>query len=404
MITTKRILAEVKGYPRFVKLLMVPVSAGAIAILLRFMFGLGAITNLNDLYPWGLWIGWDVVTSVPLAAGAFIIGAIVHCFRIKRLEALVRPSIVTGFLGYFLVCMGLLIDLGQPQRCWHVFVYPNLHSPMLEVALCVMTYTTVVLLEFLSPVCEKFGFRIPLRLLRHAEMPLVVLGAAIATLHQSSIGTFFLIAVDKLHNLWYNPILPLLFWISAIFTGLSMVMIEAIMVHRHLGQPDETDLLAVLTRIISWFLAIYLVLKVYALIFLSHRPLFDRPVLTALFLMEIGAGVVIPMLLFFWKRSRTNSRLQLWAASLVVLGLALNRFNVSMFGLIQRNQEIYYPSFLESVVTLGIISTEVLLFFVIARYFPIFEHHPEAVGHQPDGFRKTQNSPTPALVASQVKE
>jgi len=379
VITTRLILAEVKGYPRFIKLLMVPVSAGAIAVLLRFMFGLGAITNLDDLYPWGLWIAWDVVTSVPLAAGAFIIGAIVHCFRIKKLEPLVRPSIVTGFLGYFLVCVGLLIDLGQPQRAWHVFVYPNLHSPMLEVALCVMTYTGIVFLEFLSPVCEKFGLRIPLRLLRHVQMPLVVLGVAIPTLHQSGIGTFFLIAVDKLHNLWYNPILPLLFWTSAIFSGLSMVMIEAIMVHRHLRQPDETDLLAVLTRIISWFLAIYLVLKVYALLFLSHGPLFDRPVLTALFLVEMGVGVVIPMVLFFRQRIRTDDRLQLWAATMVVVGLALNRFNVSMFGLIQRNQEIYYPSFLESLVTLGIISAEVILFFLVARYFPIFEHHTEAV-------------------------
>jgi Ni/Fe-hydrogenase subunit HybB-like protein len=103
---------------------------------------------------------------------------------------------------------------------------------MFEVALCVMSYTTVALLEFLPSVCEKFGFHLPLRLLRTLELPLIVLGAAIATLHQSTIGTFFLIAVDKLHNLWYTPILPLLFWISAVFTGMCIIIIDAVMVHQ----------------------------------------------------------------------------------------------------------------------------------------------------------------------------
>ena len=206
MTALRRIRQEVDDYHPFLKLLILLVGAGAAAGIARFIFGLGATTNLSDTYPWGLWISFDVVTSVPLAAGAFVLGAIVHCFHIKKLEPLIRPAIVTGFLGYSLVCIGLLLDLGQPQRGWHVFAYPNLHSPMFEVALCVMSYTTVALLEFLAPVCEKFGIHVPLRVLRTIEMPLIVLGAAIATLHQSTIGTFFLIAVDKLHNLWYSPI------------------------------------------------------------------------------------------------------------------------------------------------------------------------------------------------------
>ena len=239
-------------------------------------------------------------------------------------------------------------------------------------------------------VCEKFGFHVPLRLLRAIEMPLIVLGAAIATLHQSTIGTFFLIAVDKLHNLWYNPILPLLFWTSAIFTGMCIIIIEAVMVHRYLDQPDETELLATLTRIIPWFLGIYLCLKVFALVFLSARPLFDRPVLTTLFAAEMILGVIVPLILFMGKRIRTNSSLQLRAASMVVFfGLVLNRFNVSMFGMIQANQQIYYPSFLESVVTVGIIAAHILFFAVVARYFPIFEHHPEEVDYSiPDHFRR----------------
>jgi Ni/Fe-hydrogenase subunit HybB-like protein len=404
MTALRLIRAEVRDYHPFLKLLILLVGAGAIAGIARFVFGLGATTNLSDTYPWGLWISFDVVTSVPLAAGAFVLGAIVHCFHIKKLEPLVRPAIVTGFLGYSLVCIGLLLDLGQPQRGWHVFAYPNLHSPMFEVALCVMSYTTVALLEFLAPVCEKFGFHVPLRVLRTIELPLIVLGASIATLHQSTIGTFFLIAVDKLHNLWYSPILPLLFWISAVFTGMCIIIIEAVMVHRYLKQPDETELLATLTKIIPWFLGIYLCLKIYALLFLSARPLFDRPVLTVLFLAELVLGIIVPLILFMGKRIRTDGSLQLCAASMVVFfGLILNRFNVSMFGMIQPNQQIYYPSFLESVVTVGIIAAHILFFALIARYFPIFEHHPETVDYDiPDHFQKIEKHPVAEETAASV--
>jgi len=392
MTAVRKIVTEIQDFHIFLRILIVLVTAGLIAAIARFTFGLGATTNLSNVYPWGLWVSFDVVTSVPLAAGAFVLGAIVHCFHIKKLEPLVRPAIVTGFLGYSLVCIGLLLDLGQPHRGWHIFAYPNLHSPMFEVALCVMSYTTVALLEFLAPVFEKFGLHLPLRFLRTLELPLIVLGAAIATLHQSTIGTFFLIAVDKLHNLWYNPILPLLFWISAVFTGMCIIIIEAVMVHRYLDQPDETELLATLARIIPWFLGIYLVLKIYALFFLSERPLFDRPGLTALFAIEMVAGIIIPLIMFLHKRIRKDSTMQLRAAGLVVMfGLVLNRFNVSMFGMIQKDQQIYYPSAIETVVTVGIIAAHILFFAVVARYFPIFEHHPEGADYAiPDGFRRVK--------------
>ncbi len=210
MTVARRIANEVKGYHGFIKFLILLVAVAAVASLARFIFGLGATTNLNDTYPWGLWISFDVVTAVPLAAGAFTLGAIVHVFHIKKLEPLVRPAIVTGFLGYSLVSIGLLLDLGQPHKGWHVLRYWNTESPMFEVSMCVMAYSTVLFLEFLSPVAERFGWHFPLRVLRWLEMPLVIAAAAISTLHQSTLGTFFLIAVDKLHNLWYNPLLPLL--------------------------------------------------------------------------------------------------------------------------------------------------------------------------------------------------
>ena len=385
----KVISEEIERSPRFIKFLFLLVLAAAVAGLLRLVFGLGATTNLSDLYPWGLWISFDVVTAVPLAAGAFTLGVVAHVCNIKRLEPLVRPAIVTGFLGYSLVCVGLFLDLGQPQRFWHTLVYANLHSPMFEVSICVMCYTTVLFLEFLQPVAEKFGWHIPLRILRTLEIPFAIAAASISTLHQSSLGTFFLSAVDKLHHLWYNPLLPVLFWLSALFTGLSIVIVEATAVHRYMGQPEESDLTAVLAGIIPWLLGIYLAVKILTLVFLSGRPLFDRPLLAVLFTVEMVIGVILPLLIFLRRENRKNPKMQYAGALLVIAGLILNRFNVSMFGMIQRDQKIYYPSLIESVVTLGILAAHILLFYLIARYFPIFEHHSEAMDFStPDRIRK----------------
>ncbi len=391
MTAARIVMNEIKGYHRFIKFLMVLVGAAALASAVRFIFGLGATTNLNDLYPWGLWISFDVVTAVPLAAGAFTIGVVAHVCHIKKLEPLVRPAIVTGFLGYSLVCVGLLLDLGQPQRGPYVLFNWNVHSPMFEVSMCVMAYTTVLFLEFLHPVSERFGWHIPLRLLRTLELPFAIVAAMISTLHQSTLGTFFLIAVDKLHNLWYNPLLPLQFWLSAIFTGLSIVIFEASLVHKYMGQPDESDLLATLTKIIPWIMGIYMLVKVYALAFLSHGQLFDRPVLTVLFSVEMIVGVLIPFAMFLTRRIRTDKQMQLRAASLVIIGLILNRFNVSMFAMHQPGQPVYFPNFIESVVTIGIIAAHILFFVLVAKYFPIFEHHPEATDYTiPDHFRKIE--------------
>jgi len=388
MTAAQVVVKEVKGYHWFVKFMIFLVVLGAVAALARFVLGLGATTNLNDTYPWGLWVSFDVVTAVPLAAGAFTLGAIVHCFNIKKLEPLVRPAIVTGFLGYSLVCVGLLLDLGQPQRGWHVLYYWNLHSPMFEVSMCVMAYTTVLFLEFLSPVAEKFGWNIPLRILRWLEMPLVILAASISTLHQSSLGTFFLIAVDKLHNLWYNPLLPLLFWVSAICTGMCIIIVEATATHKWMGQPNEGILLRTLAKILPWTLGLYISLRIYSLVALSARPLFDNPLLTLLFAIEFCVGFVLPFFMFTFKDVRNSDTLRGTAATLVVCGLILNRFNVSMFGMMDTSH-VYYPSLIESLVTIGIITAHILFFVLIAKYFPIFEHHPETVDYSiPDSFGK----------------
>jgi len=247
--------------------------------------------------------------------------------------------------------------------------------------MCIMLYTTVLLLEFLPPVAERFGWRVSLRLLRWLEMPLAIAAAAISTLHQSSLGTFFLIAVDKLHSLWYNPLLPLLFWVSAISSGMCIIILEATACHKWMDEPNEGDLLQTLSKILPWTLGVYLALRVYSLVFLSEGPFFDRPWLILSFLLEFTVGFLLPFVMFCMQSVRQHDGRRGLAAGLVVFGLVLNRFNVSMFGMMDPLNP-YFPTAIESLVTLSIIAAHILFFVLIARYFPIFEHHPETVDYR----------------------
>src|SRR5947209_11513609 len=173
-------------------------AAGLYATVLRFTQGLGRATNLNDQFPWGIWIGFDVLCGVMLAAGGFTLTAAVHIFNIKRLRPIVRPTVLTAFLGYVLVCIALIYDLGRPYRIWHPLIMRNPHSVMFEVAYCVMLYTTVLALEFSPIVFEHFGLHKPLRIVKKVMWIFIILGVLLSTLHQSSLGTLYLIMPNKL--------------------------------------------------------------------------------------------------------------------------------------------------------------------------------------------------------------
>ena len=177
-------------------------AAGFYGTLVRFTQGLGQSTNLNDQFPWGIWVGFDVLCGVMLAAGGFTLTAAVHIFNIKRLHPIVRPTVLTAFLGYLLVSVALLFDLGRPYRIWHPLIMRNPHSVMFEVAYCVMLYTTVLSLEFAPIVLERFNLQKPLKIIRGALIPIVILGVILSTLHQSSLGTLYLIMPEKLHPFW----------------------------------------------------------------------------------------------------------------------------------------------------------------------------------------------------------
>ena len=240
---------------------LVIMVAGIYCTFLRFFRGLGASTNLSDQFPWGLWIGFDVMCGVMLAAGGFTLTAAVEIFNIKRFHSIVRPTILTAFLGYLLVCAALMYDLGLPWNIWHPLIMRNPHSVMFEVAYCVMLYTTVLALEFSPIVLEHFKLQRALKIVRSVMVVFVILGVLLSTLHQSSLGTLYLIMPNKLHPFWYSPLLPVFFFLSAIAVGLAMTIFESSMSSKYFGRELELPILRDLGRVLVVVLALYGILK-----------------------------------------------------------------------------------------------------------------------------------------------
>ncbi|HET7292696.1 MAG TPA: Ni/Fe-hydrogenase cytochrome b subunit [Vicinamibacteria bacterium] len=370
------------GFWAYVFALLLLLLVGVTA--LRFSRGLGATTNLSDRFPWGLWIGFDVLCGVGLAAGAFTLTSVVHLFNLRRFEPIVRPTVLTAFLGYAFVIVALLFDLGQPWRIWHALVFWNPRSVMFEVAWCVMLYTTVLALELSPVVFERFRLAGPQRLMRGVYTPLVIVGVILSTLHQSSLGSLYLIVPSKLHPLWYSPLLPFYFFISAIGAGLGMVVIESHLSGRAFGRRLEMHLLEPLGR------AMVVVLGVYGLLrFLALRrngalaELLAPGYEASMFLLEVGLGVVLPVVLLSLPRIRRSERGLVASAFLAILGFVMNRLNVAVTGMERAAGMRYLPSWMEVAVSVGLVAVGFAVFALAARHLPIFPEAAEAAA-EPD--------------------
>jgi Ni/Fe-hydrogenase subunit HybB-like protein len=347
--------------------------SGLYATWMRVVYGLGGVTNLSDKFPWGLWIGFDVLCGVGLAAGGFTLVAIVHIFNIERYKPILRPAILTAFLGYSLVVVALLYDLGRPDRIWHPLIMWNPHSVMFEVAWCVTLYTTVLFLEFIPVVLERFGWHKPLGWIHNISVPLMIAGVLLSTLHQSSLGSLYLIVPEKLYPLWYSPILPLMFYISAIAVGLAMTIFESWHSSRAFGRALELPLLASMARVLAVLMSTYLWIR---FLDLAHRRAF--PLLlrnrteTWLFALEI-ALLAVPTVLLYRRKVRMSPGALYACAVMVIFGFIANRLNVAITGMEAGSGAHYIPRWTEVAVTLSIVGAGFAIFRVIAEYFPIFE-------------------------------
>ena len=385
-------------------LLWLMVGVGGVITVLRYARGLGAVTNLSDRFPWGLWVGFDIMCGVALAAGGFTVAGLVYVLHLERYHPLVRPAIVTGFLGYLLVIAALLVDLGRPYRIWHALIMWNPHSVMFEVAWCVMLYTLVLSLEFGQVVLDRLGRTLLLRMTRMALPPLVIAGVILSTLHQSSLGALFLIVPGKLHALWYTPMLPVLFFLSALAVGLAMVTVESSVSSRVFGRSLELPQLRGLGTGTAHALTLYLVVKVADLVARGAWPLaFQATVEAAMFALEVGVGVVVPLVLLSHPHTRRSARTIGIAAGLAVLGVVLNRLNVGVTGMLASSGARYVPSWMEVQITLAIVAAGVLAYLWISEHLPIFRTEGRAAEFADEGLIGV-GPPGPVPVAGTAAE
>jgi Ni/Fe-hydrogenase subunit HybB-like protein len=352
-------------------------------IVYRFVFGLGAVTNLSQDNPWGLWIGLDVLSGVALAAGGFTVAAIVYLFRMKKYRPIVRPAILTGFLGYLLVVIGLLVDLGRPWKLPVPIVYSfGTTSVMFEVAWCVCLYTIVLALEFMPPVFEWLGFTIARAWAVRMTIGATVLGVMLSTLHQSSLGALFLLAPAKIHPLWYSPFIPIFFFVSAVIAGLSMVIVESSLSHRvfnHQTDPGARasldDLTFGLARGASAVLFAYFFLRLQGLADSGRWDLLNTPY-GHWFLFEVIGFVLVPCFLYAAGVRRRQIGLVRGTAAWTVLGVVVNRLNISVVAMNWNLAERYVPHWMEVVTSVTIVTIGILMFRWIVNRMPVLRAHP----------------------------
>ncbi len=373
----------------FVLILLTLMGIAFVVAMVRYIYGIGAISNLGNSYPWGFWISFDLFTGVAIGSGAFVMAAMVYIFELKEFQPLLKPSVLTGFLGYIMVVIALLVDLGHPERIWYMMIHMNGTSVLLEIGLCVMSYLTVLAIEFAPVVFEGLKWQKFAHLIHKFIMPFVILGVVLSTLHQSSLGSLLLIQPAKLYPLWWTPILPILFFISAVSIGLAMIIFESSVSSRYFHRGLETHLLEKLARAIPIVLAIYLIVRFSQLTLAGDlKYLFTSGLLSILFWTEIIIGSVIPLILFSIKRMRQSPNGLLIGSIILLVGMILDRFDVSWFAVRHPDPMSYIPTFMASNVhyipslpeiflSVGIFSAGILAFGLAAKYLPLFENEEE---------------------------
>lgn len=359
---------------------------GLIVTALRFTKGLATVTNLSDYNPWGIWIGFDLMVGVALAAGGYVTSSAVYLFGMKKYHSAVRPAILTGFLGYALVVLALHYDVGQPWRLPYPFiVQQGTTSLLFEVAACVALYLTVLFLEFSPAALEWFGLKKARQLAVRFTLILTIFGVVLSTLHQSSLGALFLIAPSKLHPLWYSSYLPIYFFISSIIAGLSMVIFEGTLAHRYYAHKmdpvhlEEKDQVALgFGKAASFVLAGYFIIKVIGISAGNHWHLLGTSY-GIWFLVELLGFVGLPCFLYALGVREKNLVLIRWTAVLTVIGVVLNRLNVSLiaFNWHLPSSERYFPHWMEIVISAFIVTIGLVAYRFIVSKMPIFYEHPD---------------------------
>jgi Ni/Fe-hydrogenase subunit HybB-like protein len=378
--------------PEYLKSLFTPGNAvfalilavGIPTVIYRFAYGIGAASHLTQANPWGIWIGLDVMSGVALAAGGFTVATAVYVLGLEDYHPIVRPAVLTGFLGYLFAVIGLCADLGRPWKLPVPMVYSyGTGSVMFEVGWCVALYLTVLALEFSPAAFEWLGLKKAREWMIRMTLGLTILGLCLSTLHQSSLGALFLMMPHRVHPLWYSGFVPIFFFVSAIIAGLSMVIVESALSHRvfksqiKAHDPGQHDRLTLgLARGAAIVLFAYFFLKLQGLVDSGRFDLLLTPY-GYWFMFEMFGFILGPAFLYAVAVRRQNPRMARWVAGWVVLGIVVNRLNLSVITFNWNAPERYYPGFLEIMVSVTIITIGILAFRWIVNRMPVLYEHPD---------------------------
>jgi len=366
------------------------VVVGLIITVIRFTQGLGATTNLSDYNPWGIWIGFDLLVGVALAAGGYVTSAACYIFGLKRFHSAVRPAILTGFLGYALVVLALHYDVGRPWRLPYPFIVQSGTTSLLfEVAACVALYLSVLFIEFTPAALEWLGLKRARSIVVKLTLVLTIFGVVLSTLHQSSLGALFLIAPSKLHPLWYSPYLALYFFVSSIVAGLSMVIFEGSLAHKHFHDKmdaehlREADGVALsFAKAAAWVLAGYFIIKVIGIAQTNAWGYLGTGY-GLWFLVEMLGFVMLPCYFYAIGAREKNLTIIRRTAVWTVLGIVVNRFNVGLvaFNYHLPSSERYFPHWMEIGISVFVVTIGILAYKFIVTHMPILYAHPDYDAH-----------------------
>ena len=357
---------------------------GLILIVIRFWKGIGSITNLTQEVPWGLWIGFDVVTGVAFAGGAYVVTFMVYILNMRRYHSIVRVTVLNGFLAYVFYAGALLLDLGRP---WHV-VNPIIGngfgtgSVLFLVAWHFLLYMIAELIEFSPAVAEWLGAKRAYKILSGMTLAAVIFGITLSTLHQSGLGALFLMAKEKIHPLWYSEFIPILFFVSSIFAGLSMVIFEGSITNKVFSEQisekshqDHNKIIRGLSKVCAGAMFAYFFLQILVFVHSKNWEYLNTK-LGYWYLTEMLGFVLLPMFIFYFGYKRNNILLIKVASVITMLGIIINRLNISVIGFRWDATVHYVPSWMEIVVTLAVIFTEIWIFRWVINRMPVLRESP----------------------------
>lgn len=385
-------ITNVKFFTKGTIILSIIAVIGMFFLGWRFLYGIGEVSNLDNLFPWGIWNAINKAGGVALAAGGFISAAIGHIMHKEHYNIVVRPALVTAMLGYTFVGFAVFFDIGRWYFIWHPIINWNPNSALFEVGICVMIYLTVLYIEFLPILTEKYKNNVNMKGifkpfnnitnkllisldngLEKSMFIFIIAGVVLSSLHQSSLGTLMIIAGSKMHPLWQTPILPLLFLLSAVVVGIPMIILVSLLNSKSFKLKPKMPILSRMASYVGPILGVYLSFKIGDIVIReAFVYLGDFSLQSVMFYIEIIFGIVVPLFMFLNKKILSSPNLLMIACLFVILGVVLNRINNFLVAYKPPYADyLYFPTIAEISVTLGCAAVIILLYRFVVLNFPV---------------------------------